>query len=102
MVRNRELRFTAVAAACITAACSAAAFRISEQAGWITLTAAGLLILLYAIYTLWRYREISRLSDYLKRIDNGDYSLDIRDNREGEPPVAFIWVPRLRFVLLGR
>ena len=84
MVRNRELRFIAVAAACITAACSAAAFRISEQAGWITLTAAGLLILLYAIYTLWRYREISRLSDYLKRIDNGDYSLDIRDNREGE------------------
>lgn len=84
MIRNRELRFTAIAATCITAACFAAAFQISEQAGWITLTTAGLLILLYAVYTLWRYREISRLSDYLKRIDNGDYSLDIRDNREGE------------------
>ncbi|WP_245570809.1 HAMP domain-containing sensor histidine kinase [Anaerovorax odorimutans] len=29
-------------------------------------------------------RDISKLSSYLRRISSGDYSLDIRDNKEGE------------------
>lgn len=30
------------------------------------------------------YEEIEKLSGYLRRISNGEYSLDIRDNAEGE------------------
>ncbi len=37
-----------------------------------------------AFFNLWRYRELDRLSHYLMRISNGDYSLDVRDNDEGE------------------
>ncbi|MFD2443809.1 sensor histidine kinase [Bacillus sp. CGMCC 1.16607] len=36
------------------------------------------------IFTAWRYREIKKLSSYLRRISNGEYSLDVRDNDEGE------------------
>jgi len=36
------------------------------------------------LFTKWRYQEIARLSGYLRRISSGDYSLDVRDNYEGE------------------
>ncbi|EKN69809.1 integral membrane sensor signal transduction histidine kinase [Neobacillus bataviensis LMG 21833] len=36
------------------------------------------------IFTGWRYREIANLSRYLRQISGGDYSLDVRDNVEGE------------------
>nr|WP_239549303.1 HAMP domain-containing sensor histidine kinase [Scopulibacillus daqui] len=36
------------------------------------------------IFTRWRYREIEKLSGYLRQITSGNYSLDVRDNREGE------------------
>ena len=53
---------------------------------------AALLCLLFCLaeiavftgYTMRRYRQMEKLSDYLKRIGRGDYSLDIRDNVEGE------------------
>lgn len=35
-------------------------------------------------YALWRSREIERLAAYLRRIADGEYTLDVRDNREGE------------------
>jgi signal transduction histidine kinase len=36
------------------------------------------------IFTAWRYREIRKLSYYLRKISSGEYSLDVRDNQEGE------------------
>jgi len=41
-------------------------------------------LLLLFIYTKWRYKEISELAEYLKKTNNGDYSLDLRNNEEGE------------------
>lgn len=35
-------------------------------------------------YTNKRYRDIETLSGYLKQIYNGEYTLDVRDNYEGE------------------
>jgi len=44
-----------------------------------------LLISAIAVFiTFRRYRSIGRLNTYLKRINSGDYSLDVRDNTEGE------------------
>src|SRR5690625_7185306 len=42
------------------------------------------LISCHFIFTYWQYREIEMLSSYLRQISSGDYSLDIRDNHEGE------------------
>ena len=36
------------------------------------------------LFTYRRYRQIGELSGYLKRISTGEYSLDVRDNEEGE------------------
>jgi signal transduction histidine kinase len=71
--------------------------------GIITMIAAGLAVVLLTpaaavfvlitsiiltgsslIFTKWRYREIEKLSGYLRRIASGDYTLDVRDNYEGE------------------
>jgi signal transduction histidine kinase len=38
----------------------------------------------FVYFTYWRYREIAKLSSYLRQIRAGDYSLDVRDNKEGE------------------
>lgn len=42
------------------------------------------LIVCFLIFTNWRYKEIAELSSYLRRISNGDFTLDVRDNYEGE------------------
>lgn len=38
----------------------------------------------FYIFTHWRYRQLNELSDYLRKIAAGNYSFDLRDNREGE------------------
>ena len=43
-----------------------------------------LFILSTIIFTKWRYRELEKLSIYLRRIAGGDFKLDVRDNDEGE------------------
>ncbi len=41
-------------------------------------------LLLYAGFTMNRYKQIKQLSTYIREIRNGNYSLDVRDNIEGE------------------
>lgn len=60
------------------------AYYINTDAVVIVLLSDLLLISLAVIYTGHRYRNIKTLSSYLKKIYGGDYSLDIRDNCEGE------------------
>ncbi|MGM7680671.1 sensor histidine kinase [Cytobacillus sp. Hm23] len=43
-----------------------------------------LLVAINLIFTRRRYREIESLSYYLRQISSGDYTLDVRDNEEGE------------------
>ena len=45
-----------------------------------------LFLISFYIFTFWRYLQIQKLSDYLKRISDGEFSLelDVRDNKEGE------------------
>lgn len=56
--------------------------------GWAVfgLVLAVIVVSYYNFYhfTRWRYRELERLSEYLRQIAGGDYSFVIRDNREGE------------------
>lgn len=69
----------------LAAACLLGAFFLGGMALVWPVAAVCVLFSLAAVgYALWRSREIERLADYLRRIADGEYTLDVRDNREGE------------------
>ncbi|TCN26262.1 signal transduction histidine kinase [Mesobacillus foraminis] len=85
MLRNREIRlFMFVQSIISFAATLLAAFFFSLEAALFLFITAAVLLMVSIYFTKWRYREIEKLSGYLRQITNGDYSLDIRDNTEGE------------------
>jgi signal transduction histidine kinase len=61
-----------------------AACFFSLPAGMILFLSGQLLTGITVYFTRRRQRDIAELSDYLRKISGGDYSLDIRDNMEGE------------------
>ncbi|WP_102275069.1 sensor histidine kinase [Cytobacillus massiliigabonensis] len=84
MLRNREIAFLLTAMSTISLmSCITAAF-FSINAALITLITSVLLIGCSLMFTRWRYKEIEKLSSYLRQITSGNYSLDVRDNQEGE------------------
>ncbi|OCT15450.1 two-component sensor histidine kinase [Paenibacillus pectinilyticus] len=84
MLRNREIRFVLLVMCTISLLLllSAAFFSISSVI--LVLLTSVLLIGCSLIFTRMRYLEIEKLSSYMRQISSGDYSLDVRDNREGE------------------
>ena len=84
MVRNGELVRFLFFGIGIAAAGAAAGYCLPEYAYLVCLLFCLVEIAVFARYTMRRYRQMEKLSDYLKRIGSGDYSLDIRDNVEGE------------------
>ncbi|WP_400246841.1 sensor histidine kinase [Niallia sp. JL1B1071] len=85
MIRNREVKVLTIVLVFISFLAivhAAIAYSISVAVYLF----AVLVILLGCFYqfTRFRYKEIDKLSNYLQRISNGDESLDIRDNVEGE------------------
>jgi len=61
-----------------------AAMFISMEAALLMLGVSLFLISCTLIFTKWRYLEIEKLSGYLRQITSGDFTLDVRDNHEGE------------------
>ncbi|HZJ58489.1 MAG TPA: HAMP domain-containing sensor histidine kinase, partial [Clostridia bacterium] len=59
-------------------------FLVNTTAGVISLVTSVLMIAAALFITRWRYNQIGKLSGYLRRIAGGEYSLDVRDNTEGE------------------
>jgi signal transduction histidine kinase len=59
-------------------------YLIHPLAALIVVLMSVLIILCQVLYTKKRYQDIDELSTYLRKIYNGDYTLDIRDNVEGE------------------
>ena len=84
MVRNGELVRFLFFGIGIAAAGAAAGYCLPEYAYLVCLLFCLAEIAVFTGYTMRRYRQMEKLSDYLKRIGRGDYSLDIRDNVEGE------------------
>ncbi|MBM7602778.1 signal transduction histidine kinase [Metabacillus crassostreae] len=85
MFRNKEIQVFLLCLLIISLLVALASFFfISIEAGVVVLLTAILLICSFLIFTKWRYREIEELSSYLRRISRGDYTLDVRDNYEGE------------------
>lgn len=84
LFRNKELKGMLLAALIVSLAGTAAAYALSPAAA----LAAGLTCLflcaVFLFYTGRRYRQLARLSGYLKRVNGGEYSLELPDNDEGE------------------
>ena len=85
MLRNREIQVLLIilTSICMTSTVLAIFFFSLPVALYIFLTTT-IFVIVFFYFTKWRYREIEKLSNYLRKITNGDYNLDIRDNVEGE------------------
>lgn len=57
---------------------------ISSVAAGIVFVSTSLIIIVFLWMTHWRYKQMEKLSHYLRQISAGNTSLDVRDNREGE------------------
>ncbi len=85
MWRNQEVQYFIIILGIIClAATGLAKILLSSQVALIVFITSIVFISCSLIFTKWRYQEIAKLSSYLRRISSGDYSLDIRDNYEGE------------------
>ncbi len=82
--RNREIQVLTIVLVFLCAALISGGFMISFPTGVFVSVTAFMLCLTFFLFTLQRYRQIDKLSGYLRRISNGEYSLDVRDNVEGE------------------
>jgi signal transduction histidine kinase len=82
--RNKEIRVFLISMALLGAAATGAAFYISPKAAVFVFFLSIAFIVCNLVFTAYRYREIAKLSGYVRRIHSGDYSLDLRDNKEGE------------------
>lgn len=99
-MRNRDLRLLAVGMAVVSAAVTTAGFLLAgPAAGCLVLGVCLLFLLVVVLSDLYRFRQMKLLSDYLRRIRDGEYTLDIRDNAEGEMSILKNEVHNLTVVL---
>ena len=84
MLRNREIQMLLLVMGSISLTAIVVAAFLSSVATVFVFILSMLLIGTSLLFTRWRYREIAKLSVYLREISNGNDSLDVRDNQEGE------------------
>lgn len=84
LFRNREIRLLFVAMIIVTAVFTLQSHTVSAIAAAITFFACLLIIITVMVFLYWRYKQIALLSACLKRVNGGDYSLELQDNDEGE------------------
>ncbi|MBZ9533566.1 HAMP domain-containing histidine kinase [Cytobacillus oceanisediminis] len=85
MLRNREVKILTTVLALISTV--AIMYAIIAYSISVTIFLLIVIIIIFGCFyqfTRFRYKEIEKLSSYLQQISNGDKSLDIRDNVEGE------------------
>ena len=57
---------------------------INSTAAFIFIAISLIIFLLFVFITYKRIKEVHEMSDYISHISNGEYDLDIKDNKEGE------------------
>lgn len=84
MLRNKEYKLFISAISIVLLLNMVGCFWLASSAGILAIfVAVGIGTLLY-VYNKKRYEKLQTLSCYLRRICSGEYTLDIRDNEEGE------------------
>lgn len=84
MLRNREAALWLAGSAAGTLLCTLVGLLFSLEAGLCALAAGCMTLGAGVLFTHWRYEEIRRLSEALRRICAGDTRLDLRSYAEGE------------------
>lgn len=84
LMRNKEVKRMLSAMLMITLAGTAAAYVFSPAAAVVTCASCILIGAVFLLFTGHRYRRLTYLSDYLKRVNGGDYALELPDNDEGD------------------
>ncbi len=84
MLRNSEFRRLLIYVSVPSLLFTVVGFILSVWTGLLVLACSCFIIAATVVFTIWRYRQIEHLSEYLKHISNGNYNLDVRDNAEGE------------------
>ena len=83
-MKNKELYIPIIISAIITAVAAAVCFNVSKPAALICTALGVAIIVVFAFFTIKRYRAIASLNDYLSLVCSGNYDLDIENNTEGE------------------
>jgi len=84
LLRNKEFKYISILIVFFSAVMTILGFLLRPWAGILVMITALSLSIVFFLYTKKRHEQISKLSEYLRRISSGEYSLDIRDNEEGE------------------
>lgn len=84
LMRNKEARWMLWAVVLITLAAVAAAYAFSPAAAFVAGAACLALGIVFLLLTRRRYRMLALLGAYLKRVNNGEYQIEVPDNDEGE------------------
>lgn len=84
MLRNREIRLLLLIMGAISLTAILVAAFISPVSTLLVFILSLLLMGSSLLFTRWRYRELDKLSVYMGEISNGNDTLDVRDNQEGE------------------
>lgn len=84
LYKNKELRRIMILAVITILVFSLIGLTIGNNVAYLLLFQGILFTVFFLLFTLYRYYQIQKLSTYLRRIRQGEHSLDIRDNEEGE------------------
>jgi len=82
--RYREFYNALIISCAVIAAGFAGMMFANKVCAFVFLAAGVLVIFLFSAVTYKRIKEIRILSEYLQKINDGEFDLDIQDNREGE------------------
>src|SRR5690606_11623783 len=84
MLRNKEFKLYLIIVSIFSVVAVIFAAFFSVIALFIVALVSIVLISASLLFTYYRYREIEKLSTYLRKIAAGDYTFDVRENVEGE------------------
>ena len=84
MMRNKEYRRSTYVCSLLTLTMTIIISFIHIGVALISLLFGIAIIITFLYYTSKRYKEIQDLSHYLRRIMDGEYGIEVRNNEEGE------------------
>lgn len=82
--RYKEFYIVLIISCLVLAAGFAGLTFVNKPCAFVFLAAGLLILLMFSAVTYKRIKEIRILSDYLRQINDGEFDLDIKDNKEGE------------------
>ena len=100
-LRNREIQILLLIMGSISLAGALRYAFISSANAALVFIMSILLMGSSLLFTRWRYRELEKLSVYLREISSGNYSLDARDNQEGELSILKNDIYKVTLMLSG-